>query len=74
MNKKQILLYSVLIVAGGVAGYLYWNYIGCQTNSCPITSTWYKSTAVGGILGYLTGDTINNLINKNVTKKLKLKK
>lgn len=64
MNKKQILIYSVLIIIGGIAGYLYWNYIGCQTNSCPITSTWYKSTAIGGILGYLTGDTVNNLVKK----------
>ncbi len=44
------------ILAGAVAGYLYYYYIGCRSGSCPINSNPYFSTLYGMILGYLVGD------------------
>jgi hypothetical protein len=31
-------LYIMGAIAGGVAGFLYWKYIGCVTGTCAITS------------------------------------
>jgi len=58
----------LLILAGGIAGYLYWFYIGCNTGTCPITSIWYSNTLLGGFIGYLAGDSIDEYINKKKQK------
>ncbi len=44
------------IVAGAIAGYLYYYYIGCRSGSCPINTNPYFSVAWGAIIGYLLGD------------------
>lgn len=44
------------IVIGGIAGYLYYHYIGCRSGSCPINSNPYFSIAWGAVIGYLLGD------------------
>lgn len=41
------------IIAGGVAGYLYWKFIGCASGTCPITSNKYISVIYGALLGSL---------------------
>lgn len=41
------------ILLGSVAGYLYWNYVGCANGTCMITSVWYRSTAYGALMGGL---------------------
>ncbi len=41
------------ILAGGVAGFLYWKFVGCASGACPITSNKYISIAYGAILGSL---------------------
>lgn len=41
------------IALGAVAGYLYWNYIGCSSGSCAITSKPLNSTAYGAVMGGL---------------------
>lgn len=38
---------------GGVAGYLYYYFIGCSTGSCAITSRPFNSIIYGAIMGYL---------------------
>ncbi|HOW08784.1 MAG TPA: DUF6132 family protein [Bacteroidales bacterium] len=57
---KKHLLIIVFIIAGGIAGFLYWKFVGCLSGTCIIKSVWYMSTiygmAVGWILGSLTGD------------------
>lgn len=40
-------------LAGGLAGFFYWNYIGCMTGSCAITSHPWMSTAYFALLGSL---------------------
>lgn len=39
------------LAIGAVAGYLYWMYIGCETGSCPITSSPIASAAYGSLIG-----------------------
>ena len=49
--KNKLLLIG--IVAGAVAGFIYWKEIGCTTGTCLITSKWHNSTAYGAIMGGL---------------------
>jgi len=44
------------ILIGGLAGFLYFHFIGCNSGSCPITSNPYSSILVGGLMGYLIAD------------------
>lgn len=73
MMKNFLLKYwyvVLLAVIGLAGGYLYWRFIGCKTGSCPITSNWYSSALVGGIIGYLAGDLfadISKRKNRNKT-------
>jgi hypothetical protein len=41
------------IVTGGLAGFLYFYFIGCNSGTCAITSNPFRSMLFGGILGYL---------------------
>ncbi len=52
------------LLAGSVAGYLYWKLVGCTSGSCPIRSVWYWSTLWGAAAGYLLGDLVRDLINR----------
>lgn len=52
-------------VLGGVAGYLYYHFVGCASGTCPITSSPYMSTLWGALLGGLL---FNNFEKKPVDK------
>lgn len=52
---KKHLFAFVGIGLGAVAGFLYWQEIGCASGTCPITSTWHNSTLYGTLMGYLLG-------------------
>lgn len=58
-----------MIIAGGVAGavggYLYWYFIGCNSGTCPITSSPLNSTLYGIVLGGL----VFSLFKKNKKNK-----
>lgn len=41
------------IALGGIAGYLYWKFIGCSSGTCMITSKPINSTLYGAVMGYL---------------------
>lgn len=41
------------ILIGGVAGFLYWYFIGCASGTCPITSNKFISITYGALLGSL---------------------
>ena len=41
------------VVIGGLAGFLYYHFIGCNSGSCDITSNPYKSVIFGGLFGFL---------------------
>jgi predicted negative regulator of RcsB-dependent stress response len=54
---KNWFLSNVWIVAGvllgAVAGYIYWQQVGCDAGTCRITSKWTNSTAYGALMGGL---------------------
>lgn len=41
------------VMLGALAGFLYWNFIGCTTGSCAITSNPINSTVYGSVTGGL---------------------
>jgi hypothetical protein len=41
------------VLIGGIAGFLYYHFVGCSSGTCPITSHSYSSIIFGGLLGYL---------------------
>ena len=47
------LLYIIGAVAGAVAGYLYWQQVGCLSGTCAITSKPVNSTLYGALMGAL---------------------
>ena len=64
---KLISKYKLLIIftiAGLIGGFLYWKLIGCASGTCPIKSVWYWSTLYGGLLGFLVGSLVEDLILK----------
>jgi hypothetical protein len=40
------------IVIGGLAGFLYFYFVGCKSGSCAITSSPYMSVLWGGFMGF----------------------
>jgi uncharacterized protein YcfJ len=49
--KNRWVLVGALL--GAVAGFIYWQQIGCNSGTCMITSTWHNSTAYGAVMGGL---------------------
>lgn len=44
-------LYLVGAIVGAIAGYMYWQQIGCASGTCMITSKPVNSTLYGAIMG-----------------------
>ena len=40
------MIITIGVLAGGIAGFFYWKFVGCITGNCAITSVWYKSTLI----------------------------
>lgn len=45
------ILYIIGAVVGAVGGFLYWNFIGCNSGSCAITSSPVNSSLYGALMG-----------------------
>lgn len=50
---KRYWLTLLGIALGAAGGFLYWNFIGCTTGTCPITSSPINSSVWGAIIGGL---------------------
>ena len=50
---KRNWLYIVGALLCAVGGFAYWYFVGCQSGTCPITSSPYISTIYGAVLGAL---------------------
>lgn len=50
-NKNK--LYVIGAALGAIAGYFYWQQIGCVSGTCMITSKPLNSTAYGALMGSL---------------------
>lgn len=64
---KNNLLTITGIIFGAIAGYFYWQLIGCTTGSCAITSKPINSTVYGALMGGL----MFNVFQKNKIKTIK---
>lgn len=53
MTKKAYIITGIGIVLGLIAGYLYYQQIGCESGTCAITSKPLNSTLYGGLMGGL---------------------
>jgi hypothetical protein len=42
----------IAIIVGGIAGFLYYRFVGCTSGTCAITSNPYMSIIFGGFLGF----------------------
>jgi hypothetical protein len=51
LKKYQRNLIGITI--GAITGFLYWNYVGCASGTCAITSKPLNSTLYGALMGYL---------------------
>jgi hypothetical protein len=61
---KKYLISGSMAILGLLGGFLYWRFVGCRSGSCPITSNWHLSSLAGGLIGYLAGDSFNDLLKK----------
>ncbi len=74
--KKWIQLnsrYIIGAIAGALAGFVYWKYIGCVNGTCAITSNPYRSIVFFGIFGAILAGTFkkeNKDENANISQKL----
>lgn len=55
-RRRRIMKIALGIVIGGLAGYLYYYFIGCD-GTCPISSNPYRSILYGSVVGTLLGST-----------------
>lgn len=53
MTKKVLIITSLGIGVGAIAGYLYYHFIGCASGTCAITSKPLNSTLYGSLMGGL---------------------
>ncbi len=60
-KKKKSLIVAIL---GAISGFLYWNFIGCESGTCAITSVWWRTTIYGAIMGWLVGDMVVDILKK----------
>lgn len=44
-------LHVIGALLGALAGFLYWNFVGCSTGTCMITSKPINSTLYGATMG-----------------------
>jgi len=51
LKSRNFLKPFLGIVIGGVAGFLYYHYVGCSSGSCAINGNPFMSTAYGSMLG-----------------------
>ncbi len=52
LTRKYILTIAGVLL-GAIAGYLYWQQVGCSSGSCAITSNPTNSTIYGAMMGGL---------------------
>lgn len=53
MTRKGYFITAAGVIVGAVAGYLYYQQIGCLSGTCAITSKPLNSTLYGAFIGGL---------------------
>jgi hypothetical protein len=49
--KKRWFRISFGVALGGIAGFSYWYFVGCQSGTCPLTSSPTITTVYGAVVG-----------------------
>jgi hypothetical protein len=52
-SKKKMIVIVIGAVLGGIAGFLFYRFVGCSTGTCKIASNPYLSTVYWAFLGAL---------------------
>lgn len=63
LNSRTFIKSFLSIVLGGLAGYLYYYFIGCKSGTCAITSNPVNSIIAGSLMGFVL--TFGNSKEKN---------
>lgn len=64
-------LYVIGTLIGALAGYFYWEQVGCISGTCAITSKPLNSTIYGAAMGALLLGMFKKENNKQVLKNIK---
>ena len=64
MTKKTYIITGIGLGVGLIAGYLYYQQIGCASGTCAITSNPLNSTLYGGLMGGLLFSMIGDFFKK----------
>ena len=59
-------LYVIGALVGAVAGYFYWQQVGCASGTCMITSKPINSTLYGALMGGLLFGILKNDPKKQI--------
>ena len=65
---KNNALYLIGAAVGAIAGYIYWQQVGCASGTCMITSKPLNSTLYGAIMGSLLFGLFKKEKNKKIIK------
>lgn len=58
--KKSVVLTLVGVAIGGIAGFMYWKFVGCASGACAITSKPLNSSLYGMLMGGLLFSNFNS--------------
>lgn len=58
LRKYKLGIIGVFI--GGLGGYAYYHFVGCETGTCAITSKPFNSSVYGMVMGYLAFSMFQN--------------
>ena len=51
IQRNKLSLFGMAV--GAIGGFMYWNYIGCASGTCMITSKPLNSSLYGALMGFL---------------------
>ncbi|MGB9702445.1 MAG: DUF6132 family protein [Candidatus Kapaibacteriota bacterium] len=71
LNQKQILIWLLWGIIGGILGFAYYYFIGCNSGHCPLTSNWKITTAYGFFSGLVVGFPTKKKQNSSKEKGIK---
>ncbi|MEQ1554381.1 MAG: DUF6132 family protein [Ferruginibacter sp.] len=63
-SLAQNKMYIIGTVIGAIAGYFYWQQVGCASGTCIITSKPINSTLYGALMGALLFGMLKRETNK----------
>lgn len=52
IKSKLFVKPLIAMIIGGIGGFVYYYFVGCNSGSCAITSNPYSSIIMGGLLGF----------------------